>query len=96
MVADARFSCVFCIALAVPLVMLGSIARSVDPRVGPRLGAEAATDTPRLCQAHGSSEALDSFPYGASAPIQVRSCSFQYVAVLASDMCARVRAQAAY
>ncbi len=61
--AEVHFAGDLSIVLASPLVMLGSIARSLDPRVGGGQGQAAAGP--------GALEAREDFPFGASAAVQV-------------------------
>ncbi len=80
-IAEAYFFGDFCVGLALPLAMMVSIARSLDPRVGPTWATGgAAPDTPPAGpQAKGplwptpaASGALEGFPYGFSLSLQVR------------------------
>ncbi len=80
-VADTHFVGDLCVALAAPLVMLGSTARSLDPRVAGGQGqgqAVGAADQPPgpACAETSTWVARHDFPFGANAAVQVDNSSY--------------------
>ncbi len=72
--ADVHFAGDLSLALSAPLMMLSSIARSLDPRVGGGPGqAAAGPGAGFACAGPPPWEARGNFPFGANAAVQVKS-----------------------